>query len=371
MSETELALAASARSWAGRLHRFLTDHGGARVRAVVMSPDQATEEIYDALLIDDVCSFLTPRLVEQVRLRGRLVVGVFDGGDGADAKRRLLDCGVDDVVEADATPDEFLQVVSAARRLVPVSVAPRPSAVRDPHGEVVVVGAPPGGCGASEIGLELAAFLGTPLVDADDLAPSLAQRRAVGLHPNLRTAIDLVHHRSGDVREAMTEAVDLSLLAGLAAGEDWAQLHAGEVEAVIHEIASVFAQVVVNIGSGLERAEFGEGRFDLGRRLLAFADLIVAVGLPTPVGVTRLARWVEEASGLNDAARIRIVVNRMPRSGFQRSEVASELQRLFPGKSIDFVPDDQRVIEAAWAGTRVPRGPFRRALARIARGMSR
>jgi MinD-like ATPase involved in chromosome partitioning or flagellar assembly len=336
-----------------------------------MSSEQATDEAYDVLLIDDVCSFLTPRLVEQVRLRGRLVVGVFDGGDGADAKRRLLDCGVDDVVEADASPDEILQVVAAARRLVPVSVEPPSEGSRAARGEVVVVGAPPGGSGASEISLELAELLGAGLVDADDLAPSLAQRRGVDLHPNLRTAIDLVHHRSGDIGEAFTHVGNVALLAGLAAGEDWAQVHAGEVEAVIDEIAGVSRHVVVNIGSGLERAEFGEGRFGLGRRLVASADVIVAVGLPTPVGVTRLARWVEEAATLNETARVRIVVNRVRRSGFERSEVASELERLFPGAGIDFVPDDQRVIEAAWAGTRVARGPFRRALARMAQEIPR
>ncbi|MGA7270383.1 MAG: hypothetical protein WB239_04855 [Acidimicrobiia bacterium] len=371
VTDIELALAASARAWSGRLHRFLTDHGGARVRAVVMTSEQASAETYDVLLIDDVCSFLTPRLVEQVRLRGRLIVGVFDGADGTDAKRRLLDCGVDDVVEADASPDEFIEVIRAARRLVPAAVGPRSTALPSRRGEVVVVGAPMGGCGASEIALELATLLGAALVDGDDLVPSLAQRRGVSLHPNLRTAIDLVHHRSGDVRQALTDTGDLALLAGLAAGEDWAQLHAGEVEAVIDEIASVFAQVVVNIGSGLEGVQFGPGRFELGRRLLASADLIVAVGLPTPVGVTRLARWIEEAAVLNGSAPLHILVNRMSRSGFRRAEVVSELTRLFPGVRIDFVPDDQRVAEAAWAGTRVERGPFRKALRRVARDLAR
>lgn len=371
MAEIELALAASARSWSGRLHRFLADHGGARVRAVVMSPDQATEEVYDVLVIDDVCSFLTPRLVEQVRLRGRLIVGVFDGADGTDAKRRLLDCGVDDMVEADASPDEFLEVMKAARSLFPTTVQPPPEGGLDPErGEVIVVGAPPGGCGASEIAHELACALSTVLVDGDDLAPSLAQRRGVSLHPNLRTAIDLVHHRSGDIRQALIDAGEFVLLAGLAAGEDWAQLHPGEVEAVIDEIASGFTHVIINIGSGLEGVDYGPSRFELGRRLLASADAIVAVGLPTPVGITRLTHWVEETLELNGSARLRIVVNRMTRSAFRREEVRSELERLFPTSAVEFVPEDQRVTEAAWAGTRVPRGPFRRAVTGLIRELA-
>ena len=57
----ELALAASARGWPDQLHRFLLDHGGGRVLARVMGPEQAAHDAYEVLLIDDVCSFLTPR----------------------------------------------------------------------------------------------------------------------------------------------------------------------------------------------------------------------------------------------------------------------------------------------------------------------
>ena len=59
----DIALAASARDWPDRLHRFLLDHGGGRVVDRIMTPDQATGSSFDVLLIDDVCSFLTPRLV--------------------------------------------------------------------------------------------------------------------------------------------------------------------------------------------------------------------------------------------------------------------------------------------------------------------
>ncbi|HUP17291.1 MAG TPA: hypothetical protein VM848_14720, partial [Acidimicrobiia bacterium] len=59
----DIALAASAREWPDRLHRFLLDHGGGRIVDRVMTPDQASDAGFDVLLIDDVCSFLTPRLV--------------------------------------------------------------------------------------------------------------------------------------------------------------------------------------------------------------------------------------------------------------------------------------------------------------------
>lgn len=367
MAEVELALAASSRTWSDALHRFLADHGGARVRAVVMGPEDVTVEDYDVLVIDDVCSFLTPRLVEQARRHGRLVVGVFESSDGADAKRRLLECGVDDVIEAEATPDEFLEVVLRVRQFVPRAYdlpasdtpAPRP-------GRLVVVGSPPGGAGATELALALGAELGGVLVDADDVAPSLAQRTGLTLHPNLRTAIDLVHHQAGDVTGALKHLGSVDVIAGLAQGEDWAQLHPGEVEAVLSELAAVRDPVVVNVGSGIERPHLGEGRFGLARAILARADAVIGVGLPTPVGVTRLVRWMLEAMVIAPDAEVTAVVNRVPKSQYRRAEIETELGRALPGVPVAFVPEDPRVAEAAWAGNPVGRGPFRRSVRKLA-----
>ena len=100
----QLALAASARDCPDRLHRFLMDHGGGRVRSRVMGPEQAMADDFDVILIDDICSFLTPRLVVRLRDSGKEVVGVFSPADGPDAKRRLLECGITDVIESDAPP---------------------------------------------------------------------------------------------------------------------------------------------------------------------------------------------------------------------------------------------------------------------------
>src|SRR5690606_32069416 len=242
-----------------------TDHGGARVRAVVMGAEEVEAESFDVLVIDDVCSFLTPRLVEQVRRQGRAVVGVFDPRDGADAKRRLLDCGVDDVVETGASPEEFLAVLQRVRELRPEPFAFDRPIPEPASGRVIAVGAPPGGTGATEIAIALAAEMGALLLDADDVAPSIAQRLSCPLHPNLRTAIDVVHHRSGEVDEALRSVGELQLVAGLVSGEEWSQLHPGEVLAVVDEYAALAGTVVVNVASGLERPGLGEGRFGLAR----------------------------------------------------------------------------------------------------------
>ena len=73
----DIALAASAREWPDRLHRFLLDHGGGRIVDRVMGADQAASTSFDVLLIDDVCSFLTPRLVAVVKQAGAEVIGVY------------------------------------------------------------------------------------------------------------------------------------------------------------------------------------------------------------------------------------------------------------------------------------------------------
>lgn len=367
MAEVELALAASARGWSDKLHRFLADHGGARVRLVALSPDDVISEAYDILVIDDVCSFLTPRLVDLVRRSGRSVLGVFDSLDGADAKRRLLDCGVEDVIESGADPDEFLAAVVRIRTLAPAMAVLDPMVPEpDGRGAIIAVGAPPGGCGATEVSVALAENLGAVLVDADDVAPSVAHRLSLTLHPNIRTAIDRVHHHSGSLAGAFHSVGGLRLIAGLASGDDWSQLQPADVEAVIDELSLDHDRTVINIGSGLERPDVGEGRFGLARAIVAMADRVVGVGAPNPVGMARLIRWFREARVLAPDAVMVAVINNVGRSTFQRAELSRELAGAVDVSAVRVVPSDPRVSEAAWSGSLVGRGPFKKAVARVA-----
>ena len=52
MAEPEVALVFTPEAWVEELHRHLTDHGGARVRQVVVEPDVALEEEYDVLVVE-------------------------------------------------------------------------------------------------------------------------------------------------------------------------------------------------------------------------------------------------------------------------------------------------------------------------------
>ena len=125
---------------------------------------------------------------------GREIVGVYDPVDAHDAKRHLLECGITDVIEEGAAPDEFLAIAGATllHRGAPSSpVTSRPRSFR-----VGVLG-PIGGVGCTEIAIGIATNLhsrSTLLIDLDERMPSVTQRLDLPVHPNLLTALEAAHH---------------------------------------------------------------------------------------------------------------------------------------------------------------------------------
>ena len=72
-----IAIVRSSRGWARTLHRYVVDHGGAIVRTRPLEERQAIEEEYDILIVDDISSFLTNHIVDELHRRGRRVLGVY------------------------------------------------------------------------------------------------------------------------------------------------------------------------------------------------------------------------------------------------------------------------------------------------------
>ncbi len=378
MIETELALALSARSWTDELHRFLADHGGARVRLTAMGPEDLFGESFDVLLIDDICSFLTPRLVELVKASGREVVGVYDPAEFADGKDRLLECGVADVVEAGAHPDEFLRVIARVAESV-VATSLTDSVGEIPVAEVaerrtqttLAIGGPAGGTGTTEVAIAIAARLGESgrrvvLIDCDETNPSIAQRLALPIHPNIRTAIDVLEHRTGPVANVIQIVEPIAVIPGLPNVSDWSEVRPGQVADLANDLSSLFDHVVLNVGSSIETLGFGGSneRFGISRRVLGLADRVIAVGLPTPVGVARMLGWLADAGRLTGGAPIDVLINRAPRDQFRRGELVEEITRTYQPGSFGFIPADEAVERAAWDGTLVGRGRFKKALDR-------
>ena len=395
MREPAVMLAHSIRGWAQELHFFLMDHGGALVRGYVMSPEDAASENYDVLVVDDVTSFLSTRLVSNLQRSGVRVIGVYDATDTAGAgKQRLLELGVDEALADTTPPAEFVEAIAriagpmtledpefeglldaivAAPAAAPVET--EAAARRQRRGFVVAVAAATGGAGATEIAVGLAARLrnrnqATVLVDADEQAPSIAQRLGLGLHPNIRTAVDAVHHGTGALSSTLTAipTAGIAVLSGLPNPRDWFELRSGEVVEVIAELAKTHPYIVVNVGPRIEDLPEtgGPARFGVTRATLSLSDMVVLDGSATPIGVTRVVDWLADGRALVTGKPLHIVLNQHPGSSFVSSEIEAELRRTVSPQSITVVPFDKRVTRAAWDGDLVPRGPFSKAVGKLA-----
>ena len=406
MAEPELAVVYSPREWANRVVRHITDHGGGRVRLRVVDRRVCLEEEFDVLIAEDVTSFLDARLVSELRRRGRQILGVYDP-DEPTGKDRLLELGVDDVIEDRAPAEEFVRKIARILPLTPkltpkltpasahsfpgldselaaleagVEGAERagPGLAHPGHGlrgRVCAVGGPPGGCGASEVAVELARAgrrrgETSLLVDADEVAPSLAQRLGLPPIPNIRTAIDALFHGAGRLHDALlpVAAGGFELLAGLANPADWPQVRPHEAAEVVAELRGLRDHVIVNVGAHTEDlTRFGAAdRYGVTREVLGAADVVVGVGIATPVGVARLVAWIADVVVLAPGRPVHLVVNKAPASRFVRGEVEAELLRTYAPASLTVVPLDATVEKAAWRGELVAHGPFTRAVEGLA-----
>ena len=385
MAGPDIAIVVSPRSWAERLHRFTADHGGARVRARVLEAREAIDHDYAVLVVEDLTSFLTPRVVEELHVRGRRILGVFEPAEPW-GRQGLEELGVDETAPADTPPEELLRIIESLaagieldREIIalveePESGPPPGSAPgSEPRGAVTVIAGPPGGPGATEVAIGVAAELsrqgeGVVLVDADEIAPALAQRLGLALHPNLRTAIDAVEHRAGDLPGSLQRLgrSALDVLTGLADASDRHDIRASELIAVLDELAARYTSVVVNVGHLLEAGR-PDNRRGLTAATLGRADQIIGIGAPTPVGIARLLAWTADVRSVAPLAPLHLAVNRTPAGRFKRGELAHEIRRTVHVRSLVFLPEDTRVERAAWDGRVVESGPFTRAVADLCR----
>jgi MinD-like ATPase involved in chromosome partitioning or flagellar assembly len=370
MSEPEIALVFTAEPWVEELHRHLTDHGGARVRSLVVEQSIALEESYDVLVVSHRWPALTLAFVADVHARGRRVLGVHDLAEPA-SRAHLAAVEVDDAIESDAGPDAFVRALIAlgsqrgpVARVGPVALTPR-------AGRLVVVGGPPG-VGRTEIAIQLAVTSGrgsrVALVDCDDVAPAIAQRLALALEPNLRTAIDAVEHGRGDlVSSVLTDPrTHVAVVGGIPSSAGWAQVRPGEVIRVIDRLGDEFETIVAD-GAGCLQELGGppRGRFATAQALVREADALVAVCDASPVGVARLLAWTVDARLLAPTTPLVVVTNRAPNAAFRRGELYDEITASCPVANVVFVGVDQRVVDAAWAGDPVARGRFTRSVERL------
>lgn len=364
VAEVELLVGVSPRTWADRLHRFCEDHGGARVRARVLDEDGVLAQAAHVLLVDDTASYLSGRLVDRLRERGMAVVVVVDPTqfeEVADWVRRL---GADAIVPADEAADRIVAVATEVAGPRP-SDATAGSVAPDRTGRVIAVAGVSGGVGATEVALGVAGALDRALVvDLDLASPSVAQRLDLPLHPNLRSAVE-AQRAGADPHQHLHTMGGLGVLGGAAGSGDWAGLDPADLRSLVVDLSSDRA-AVVNLPAGPPMAH-PHGAVtvaDLTRPMLGVADVVLAVTLATPVGLSRTFEWLAAADGLV-GGRLHVVVNRAPSSGFRRREARIELEKAL-GLPVWFLPDDRAVPRAGWSGDPVMRGGFRRAARRLA-----
>jgi MinD-like ATPase involved in chromosome partitioning or flagellar assembly len=371
VTEPEVALVFTAEPWVEELHRHLTDHGGARIRSLVIEQSVALEESYDVLVVSHRWPALTRAFVADVHSRGRQVLGVHDLAEPP-SRAHLVAVDVDATIEADAGPDAFVRalVTLGAQRGQRSGTGPREPVVRS--GRLVGVGGPPG-VGRTEIAIQLAVSLASAkstavLVDGDDIAPSIAQRLGLPVEPNLRTAIDAVEHGHGALADALIalERSWLRTLGGIPNPAGWAQVRPGEVIRVIDRLGNEVENVVVDgLGPLQDVGTSARGRNATAQTLTREADVLVAVCDASPVGVARLLAWIVDARLLAASTPLVVVVNRAPGSAFRRGELYEEITSSVDVIEVAFVPADARVADAAWAGQPVASGRFTKAVGRM------
>ena len=370
--ETAIAVAVSQRAWPARLIRRLIDYGGARLAGTVLTAEDALGEEYDVLLIDDISSFFTPRLVAKLRERGSRVVGVYDGEAGPDGRGRLAAAAVDAVLDAEAEADVFLEtalLVSPRRSPSDFSASSGIMTV-SPPGLTAVAGGDLAGDVALVLGGELAAVCNVLVLDADTLAPCLAQRLSMPIAPNLLTALDSLVQLRGRIEDSMLSGPDgVTLVTGIPEAAEWETIRSGDIADLVTAASQRFDRVVVKISPYIEdlsRLGSRDGRFEVSRSLLRLAEDAALLAEPTPLGLTRAISWISQAQRLT-SGRLHVLFENAPAGAFERNQLRDELTRTFPPASITWLPADPARARSAWNGTPVPRGPFRKTVHRWGR----
>ena len=366
LSEPAIALVFSPEPWVERLHRHLADHGGARVRQIVLDPALALEEHYDVLVVSHRWPGLTHRLVATLTERRRSVLGVFDPDEPA-GRDHLLALGATRVIPADAPVARFVELLGelpssthADERRPPIDPTTASAKTFErAHGPLVVTGI--AGAGTTEVALALAhasaARRATVLVDGQERGPSLAARLGVPLEPGLRDAIDAVEHGTGTLSAAITRvAPRFDVVPGLVAGT-LAPVQPHETRAVIDALCrdrTLGRRRHVRVG------EWHRSCTPPRRRRRRLRGRRIADGRGADPCVGRRSRRAVRSS------RTHVVLNRAPRARFRRGELERELVRTLGPLPVWFVPTDPRVDDAAWDGSLVRRGPFVSAVGAIA-----
>ncbi len=307
----------------------------------------ATGRAVSALLVDAALPGIDRDLFDAARYAGCAVITVGDGRHGRD----WTDIGASAALADGFSRSEMMDVlreysspIGRADRLPdPPS---RPEDTKDWRGHLLAVTGP-GGAGSSTIAMALAQGLAADprqrgLVALADccLDADLAMMHAADdVIPGIQELVDA--HRIGtpgpaEVRSLTYDGAERGyrLVLGLRHHRDWTAIRVRAFEAALDSLRQCHRTVVVDIDDDVE-GEFETGSTDvedrnlMARTVVARADLVLVVGLPTLTGLHHLVRSCHRLleSGL-EPGRLVPVVNRSPRNARTRATVNSTLTEL-------------------------------------------
>lgn len=292
--------------------------------------------------------------------------------------------------ERTSTPATSAESISAAPKSAP-SASAGPAARRP---RTIVVWGPAGAPGRTTIAIGLAAELAArghavALIDADTYGGSIAP--ALGLldeAPGFAAACRLAGAESLTMGELdrvaqLAEAgpsAPVAVLTGIGRPHRWPELSASRVAAVLDRCRRWREAIVVDAGFNLESDEELSSDLAAPRRnaatiaALRAADEVVAVGAADPVGLARLLRAHGDLLETAEAARVRVVINRVRASVLgidPHGQVRQTLQRFAGVHDAVLIEDDPDAADRALLTARpvtiaAPRSALSRGIAELA-----
>lgn len=153
-------------------------------------------------------------------------------------------------------------------------------------------------------------------------------------------------------------SAQMGVLTGLPRPDRIDEVVAGAVAQVVEEVAG-FADVVVDLGSGLEEDGPGDPMFGgangWNREVLESVDEVVVVGSADPVGTARLARALSELREAGPVPAVTVVVNRTRASlGWSEQEMRDAVSGFVPLRAVHFLPEDRAALDKAMVAGRGP-----------------
>ena len=389
MGDLRLAFEATPRAWCRRWARYVADHGPGRVVVSVAERRALLDHAFDLLVVNADSTVVDEGVVDELH-RDRIgVVAVWDPLD-AETKELALRLGADSLIEADASAEEFARVVADLAGDAGPMLAGLADKERDglagaafpvapgPGGPCVAVGGPRE-ARPEEVALELARAQTSDdgavvVVDADE-DPILAQRVGAPVVPNIVMAADTLRDPTLALADTLVPVPGerFWLLPGLADAAAWAEVRGPDVGAVLEELARRCRHVVVQVGSSVEDLAGlgGPDRYGVSRAALARADAVVGVAPAAPTGLARFLRWLGDVRLVVGDAPLHVVVTDAPSARSRRAQILDRLQVYgVDAASVVLAPPEPRLEEAAWNGRLVRRGPFRAAVAGVARDIA-